>query len=106
MAIFKILGFEGGVVPIVACRVMMGCLSTYTLYQFWILLKESNFKRGASLVALSFFALSPACVAWGVMTLSDLWAMIFLWCSLPYVLRSLNPEKESSQREPSSGFHF
>lgn len=93
LAIFKGLGFQGGVVPIAACRVLMALLSTCTLYQFWVLLKESAFKRGASLIALSVFALSPACVAWGAMTLSDLWAMIFLWCSLPAVLRAIHSNR-------------
>ena len=96
--VFKILGFNGGVAPITACRVLMAVLSTFTLYEFWILLVESGMKRWASLVAISFFALSPACVAWGAMTLSDLWAMIFLWCALPYVLRSIRNGKKSGSR--------
>ena len=93
LAIFKVLGFSGGVAPIVGCRVLMAVLSTFTLYQFLDLLKDSAFKRGVSLIALSVFVLSPACIAWSAMTLSDLWAMIFFWCALPWVLRAIDSNR-------------
>jgi phosphatidylinositol glycan class B len=84
----KVLGFKGGPVVIQACRVLMALLSTAALYQFWVVLRDSGFKFGACLLALAVFAFSPACVAWSAMTLSDVWAVIFLWCSMPFVLRA------------------
>jgi hypothetical protein len=97
--VFKLLGFNGGPAPIIGCRVMMALLSTLMLGEFWVLLRESGFKRVASLIALAFFALSPACAAWGAMTLSDCWAMIFLWCAMPRVLRSIEKNGEEKSGE-------
>jgi hypothetical protein len=87
--IFKCLGFNGGPTPIAACRVLMAFVSSFGVYQFWILLRESGIKKFATWITLAVFALSPAFVAWGAMTLSDVWAWVFLWGALPFVLRSL-----------------
>lgn len=91
--VFKLFGVQGGPSPIIACRLLMVALSGVLLWRYWVLLKESGFKTGARLLSLALIALTPACVAWGAMTLSDVWAMVFLWTAMPFLLRSVEEGK-------------
>jgi hypothetical protein len=85
--------FNGGPAPIAGCRALMALVTSFGVYQFWILLRENGLRPWSSLIALTVFALSPAFAAWGAMTLSDVWAWVFLWSAFPFVLRALQTEK-------------
>ncbi|MGK5084978.1 hypothetical protein WDW37_16945 [Bdellovibrionota bacterium FG-1] len=80
---FKLLGIQGGPLTIQACRVLMALASAWTLVRFWALLKRAGLSLFGEWVGLAIFSLSPAMVAWGATTLSDNWALIFLWGAMP-----------------------
>jgi hypothetical protein len=94
--IFKLLGFNGGVTPIVACRVLMALMSGVMLFRFDTLLKRRGFSFATRVISAVIYSMLPAFVAWGATTLSDTWATIFLWTAFPTILDELETESPRS----------
>jgi phosphatidylinositol glycan class B len=94
--IFKLLGFEGGVAPIVGCRVLMALASGWMLVRFDALLRRRNLSDIARAISAIVYCFLPAFVAWGATTLSDTWATIFLWGALPTILDELETQNPRS----------
>jgi GPI mannosyltransferase 3 len=94
--IFKLLGFEGGIVPIIACRVLMALMNGWMLFRFDALLKKRELSLATRGISAVVYSLLPAFVAWGATTLSDNWAMISLWVAFPTILDELDSKNSRS----------
>jgi hypothetical protein len=94
--VFKLLGFEGGVPPIIGCRILMALMSGWMLFRFDALLKKRDLSVVTRTMSAVAYSLLPAFVAWGATTLSDTWATIFLWVAFPTILDELETKDPRS----------
>ena len=84
--LFKLFGVTGGPWVIFASRALIALASGVALWGFHRLLQLTELDDLARGIALGAFSLLPAMVLWGPTTLSDNWAMIYLWATMPFLL--------------------
>ncbi len=84
--VLKLFGIVGGPKAVYACRVFQALASGALLWGFDRLLVRAGFRDWVRLGALGVLAFTPPMVAWGPATLSDNWAMVLLWASMPFFL--------------------
>lgn len=82
-SILKLLGIQGGPVPIYAARIFAAFVSGSALWVLHRWFAKLGFSFIARYMALVFFALHPAMVLWGVTTLTDHLALNVLIIILP-----------------------
>ncbi|MBI3534901.1 MAG: hypothetical protein HY072_05390 [Deltaproteobacteria bacterium] len=77
---------KGGLIAIQLCRAFVALLSSFCLFQFYILLKKLSFSFLAKWILLSIIAFTPAWIRFSAATLSDTIALDFLWILVPFSL--------------------
>jgi Alg9-like mannosyltransferase family len=104
--VMKFLGIDGGLIPIISCRLLNVLAGVIMLFQIWRFIELFSVSRLTQLFGLATLSLSGSMVAWGPTTLNDNWAMIFTWIAIPGILIGLKRGRQSELWWIGLGFLF